>query len=695
MHTDVIIFKLRGDNILFMKQKIEAIIKQLIASDKEISLTHMCIADQFRPDEEDSTAIPANLNAACLISLSGDSHPLHREAVDYLDNFASHPSWGKTVQFYREGLALIHSEISERCYQDEDFEKDLMGLHSWIMNPENLRNKEGALEKIRRVFFPEGADICGSREEKISALRGKRTISITALNPDPVRNPSKEVLFTSNILITIPPASKGINDLPVDSAMKQSLKQTAREEQIYWYDHPIPVGITPEHNEVLYGLEGLDKAVEFEKQAGTIDKDVKVTCILSMSATHKGLQRIAKEYLEEELKKEKNIRHLDVYVFTETDTLTLIEEILVPAAEYGRHYSFLKAVAAFWQVFIDPEIKGTFKIDLDQVFPQKELTEQSGASAFEHLKTPLWGADGTDEKGDKVELGMIAGALVNEKDIHKSLFTPDVCFPSEEIKADELIFFSTLTQALSTEAEMMTRYSDDGIDGKTKCIQRIHVTGGTNGILIDSLRKHRPFTPTFIGRAEDQAYILSVLFDGSRNRLRYVHKDGLIMRHDKEAFAAEAIKMAATGKIIGDYIRILIFSYYANALPWHLKDIKDEIDPFTGCFTSKIPLTIIYLRFTLKAASFFADNSEEKNQQGFEFIQNGVRRLQEAIHHINQEPRPLAEQYKKEKQGWNMFYDILDEAEQGINKEDQFAFELQEKARDLIKNCKINFSKQT
>lgn len=288
---------------------------------------------------------------------------------------------------------------------------------------------------------------------------------------------------------------------------------------------------------------------------------------------------------------------------------------------------------------------------------------------------------------------MIAGALVNEMDIHKSLFTPDVCFPPEEIRADELIFFSTLPQALSTKAEMMTRYSDDGIDGKHTCIQRIHVTGGTNGILVDSLRKYRPFTPTFIGRAEDQAYILSVLFDGSRNRLRYVHKDGLIMRHDKEAFAAEAIKMAATGKIIGDYIRILIFSYYVNALPWPFKDIKDAIDPFTGCFASKIPLTIIYLRFTLKAASFFAADTDEKNQQGFEFIQNGVRRLHEAIQHVNRNPGPLSEQFKKEKQGWNMFYDILEKAEQGINNADAFAFKLKEKAEDLINHCKINFNK--
>ena len=96
-------------------------------------------------------------------------------------------------------------------------------------------------------------------------------------------------------------------------------------------------------------------------------------------------------------------------------------------------------------------------------------------------------------------------------------------------------------------------------DGKIECIQRIHGTGGTNGILVDSLRKHRPFTPSLIGRAEDQSYILSVLMNPGE-KLAYVHKDGLIMRHDKEAFAADAIKAASFGNLIGDYIRTLYFS---------------------------------------------------------------------------------------------------------------------------------------
>ena len=143
------------------------------------------------------------------------------------------------------------------------------------------------------------------------------------------------------------------------------------------------------------------------------------------------------------------LEDLDVIVFTEEDTRRIIDQVLAPAAEYylppeyvkepwsmfgvdghyGRHYSFLKAIAAFWNILIDPEIHATFKIDLDQVFPQRELGDQSGRSAFEHLATPLWGAQGLDVEDQPMELGMIAGALVNERDIAASLFTPDVRFP--------------------------------------------------------------------------------------------------------------------------------------------------------------------------------------------------------------------------------------------------------------------------
>jgi hypothetical protein len=402
--------------------------------------------------------------------------------------------------------------------------------------------------------------------------------------------------------------------------------------------------------------------------------------------------------------------HLNVFIFSEEDVSRLIKEVLIPGinlyldngsgdrlykiigvdGEYGKHYSFLKAISAFWHVFIDPGIKGTFKIDLDQVFPQDELVSQTGASAFEHLETALWGAVGLDHEGRSMELGMIAGALVNSKDIHLSLFTPDVLMPTGEIIGDRLIFHSQVPQALSTEAEMMTRYNSKQLDGLNTCIQRIHVTGGTSGILVKSLRKFRPFTPTFIGRAEDQAYLMSVLFERPLNTmLRYVHKDGLIMRHDKEILAADVIRISHIGKLVGDYLRILNFSFFAQALPWPLKMIKAQMNPFTGCFISQLPFTVVYLRLALRAAELFASDNHVDIQNGCELLDTGSRRLHKFICQILEDPVFILKQFQEEKEAWMLYFDLLDRIEEALLKKDRRALQLKDKAESIVKDLQI------
>ena len=399
------------------------------------------------------------------------------------------------------------------------------------------------------------------------------------------------------------------------------------------------------------------------------------------------------------------MENLNIYLFTENETDSLITEILVPAAEkylnldpkqvkeqlqvfgvdgeYGRHYSFLKAISALWQVFINPSVKSTFKIDLDQVFPQRELNNETGSSVFEHLCTPLWGAEGLDANDDPVNLDMIAGALVNEKDIHNSIFTADVTIPDKITNAEDLIFFSKLPQSISTEAEMLTKYDLKNPDGEKTCIQRVHVTGGTNGILIKSLFKYRPFTPSFFGRAEDQAYIMSVLGREEKN-LAYVHKDGLIMRHDKEAFAQEAMKAAHIGKLVGDYTRILFFSAYSDHLAEDKTRIKKWLDPFTGCFISKIPVTVVYLRFALKARQFFQDG---KSDEGVAFLKNGTRRIRETLKFISAD---LEGKYRQERAGWELYYKILRACQTAINKDEAYINDLKDRAQKLIKECHLN-----
>ncbi len=631
----------------------------------------------FNPGQVDA----GSTVAAFLLALGGDG-----PARSFLDQAAKSDA---TAAFFRENLGRVEEEIAAAS-QTPEFASKL----------EELANSPADQICIWNVFFPEGSGLPETRSERVQALRKKRRIQISELNPNPLADPSRELLFTSNVLLTIPAKGTRLEELDYSEELKTHILRAIGEEQVYWYDHPIQIGVNPEANEILYGLRGLDEAVEFERTRGNMSEG-KITCVLSVSVTHKGLQGLAKDYIESEIRNTGGFRNIEVHVFTESDTEQLINEVLVPAGgdadglevfgvdgEYGRHYSFLKAISAFWNSTKDPRIKATFKIDLDQVFPQRELVEQSGTSAFEHFKTPLWGARGTDSAGNSIELGMIAGALVNEKDIHQGLFTPDVLFPENPATFEDRIFFSKMLMALSTEGELMTRYrvtasgaerdargGKGDIDGTTECIQRIHVTGGTNGILVDSLKRHRPFTPSFIGRAEDQSYILSVLLEGGE-KLAYVHEDGLIMRHDKEAFAGDAIKAASFGNMIGDYIRTLYFSEYARTLSNDdIESLKETVNPFTGCFITPIPATVVMMRFCMKAAELYLAGN---HATGTEFITASHPRLTRAMAFARD---GLRKQYHRERQGWNQFYDLIE-----IVRENDT---LRAKAIEIIESCRV------
>jgi hypothetical protein len=661
----------------------------------------------FDKDPDDEAGVALALNAAFLVKLSGATHPLSERAERFLAHMSNSDPWAPVAQFYIDGITLVHEEIKDICKKDAQFADRLESLSQWLSTQENRKNPKSFAEQVWSVFFPEANGILSNKQEGIKALRTRRIVTISEPNKSPITDPARQILFSSNVLLTICPPSTSIEDFSYSPKLKEKLREICREPQLFFYDHPIPLGVEPEKNEVLHGLRGLDEAFEFERSRGNLSQDTRAVCVLSVSTTHKGLQQVAKGWLEEEFVHSERLKNMDVYIFTESDTRRLADEILAPAVEhylgirgkeesfdvfgvdgeYGRHYSFLRAIAAFWKIFIQPEIEATFKIDLDQVFPQAELVQQTGASALEHFSTPLWGAHGEDVGGQPVELGMIAGALVNQKDIGHSLFTPDVPFPDRSPYPDEYIFFSTLPQALSTQAEMMTRYDTNELDGRRWCIHRIHVTGGTTGILVDSLRRYRPFTPSFIGRAEDQAYILSVLLNPGP-RLAYAHKDGLIMRHDKEGFAQEAIESARVGKLLGDYVRILYFSSYAKSLADNVQKLKETIDPFTGCFVSKIPITVVYLRFAFKAASLFDGDEKE---QGLEFVQTGARRIKSALKFVGGDPCKLKRQYAKERLAWDLFYDTLSAAEEGLRNGEAFARELKTKAESILSDCAIRF----
>ncbi|NCG09789.1 MAG: hypothetical protein GWP33_01625, partial [Alphaproteobacteria bacterium] len=84
-----------------------------------------------------------------------------------------------------------------------------------------------------------------------------------------------------------------------------------------------------------------------------------------------------------------------------------------------------------------------------------------------------------DSNGIQVDLGMIAGGLVNEADSDADEFVPDVARPDTKTLLSQIssrsVFCSQWPQAISTEAEIAQMHHN---------YQRVHVTGGTTGICV-------------------------------------------------------------------------------------------------------------------------------------------------------------------------------------------------------------------
>jgi hypothetical protein len=254
---------------------------------------------------------------------------------------------------------------------------------------------------------------------------------------------------------------------------------------------------------------------------------------------------------------------------------------------------------------------------------------------------------------------MIAGGLVNETDAHLGLFTPDVKAPTESNYAIfEQLFCARWPQALSTEEEIVSKRTD---------LQRVHVTGGTNGITIEALYRFRPFTPTFIHRAEDQAFILSLLDHCVEGQsLVYSHQPGLIMRHDKDAFAGRAMEVAETGKVLGDIERVLLFSTYARHHSLGVEALKQKLYPFTGTFVSSTPVTLALLRFLL-----------EGSFKNAEYLDSGAIRLGKCINYCQ---NSLEDEVTSNRKGWDEYYQSLQNTE------------LSEAAIESLADCILNLT---
>ncbi len=632
-------------------------------------------------------------NAAFLLALAGE------EAAEE-DLEAQAPS-DPVAGYYHGGLGALREEFENAAAGDDEFAGKIDDLAAFLRGPDPTARQ--LAERTWSVFFPEGTGILGREAERAEELRNRRTVRVASTNETPLSDPARQVLFTVNALMALPPDGTDLADLDLAEEVRAGLATTLQQPQEFWYDHPIQIGVAAEGSELIYGLRGLDRSAAFEKERGTMDPGGKLRVVMSVSVTHPGIYAVVRRYIEDELRLRGNLSHVEVYAVTEEPARRLIDEVLAPAAvtfldrhdtdlltvlgvsgEYGRHHSFLRAVAPLWHWAVDREVRATFKFDLDQTWPQETLVAETGGSFLEHFRDPLWGGTGVDFDGRTLDFGAMAGFLVNESDIERSLFTPDVPFPTGELGPDEFVFHSRLPQALATAGETSTRYGLPRPDGRRTALERVLVHGGTAAVSVEALRRYRPFTPSFIGRAEDQAFLLSTYGEGDP-RLAYVHNHNLVQRHDKKGFATDAIEAARIGTLVGDYTRILLFSKWVDAMEDGAAR-KTAFDPFTGCFMSRIPITVTFLRFALKAASLFASG---RTADGTEFVRMGSRRVGRVLQFVQGRPSDLEQVLEAERLGWQLYYDTLGVLETQGASGHPLAQELAERARAILLGCRV------
>jgi hypothetical protein len=166
------------------------------------------------------------------------------------------------------------------------------------------------------------------------------------------------------------------------------------------------------------------------------------------------------------------------------------------------------------------------------------------------------------------------------------------------------------------------------------------------------------------------------------------------MRNDLNTLAGESVRAGEGGRKIGDLVRILMFSYYAKALPWPVKTAKAALDPFTGCFISRMPVTLVHLRLAMTIAELYASDVKEAHDKAKTFQEQGVRRLDMALNHLAGKTNPLFERYEKEKKAWDLFYDTLKAIEDNLASQDFFALKLMRRAENFIRETRLAIGKK-
>ncbi len=184
----------------------------------------------------------ARVTAAFLVATAGAAHPDHDVAVAMLEAPAgsvagpaatSRPSTGTGSSGCRRSSTASPPRI-------RTLPRGSPPRPTWPAR--RVPTCRGAREAIWEAFFPQAVGILGHEEARVRDLRAARTVTVARPAPDPLTDPAREVLFTSNVLLTIPSATTDVGALPYPRPLRDAIAGRRRRAAALLVRPPDPAG---------------------------------------------------------------------------------------------------------------------------------------------------------------------------------------------------------------------------------------------------------------------------------------------------------------------------------------------------------------------------------------------------------------------------------------------------------------------
>ena len=108
-------------------------------------------------------------------------------------------------------------------------------------------------------------------------------------------------------------------------------------------------------------------------------------------------------------------------------------------------------------------------------------------------------------------------------------------------------------------------------------------------------------------------------------------------------------------------------------------DHKDYLDPFTGAFVSRLPLTVSSLRLAIHALSLPEAEADA-------YLRSGASRLRIADSQVH----GMVEAVAAERRGWHQLYDRIEEIDEGLSQGSLILSEVAAEIAGIVNEAEVS-----